>query len=199
MGLLLYKFPYSFSRPSFSVLLKRHSCHHHTSPPRWLLWYKGTAAPGMSDGVFYYQRQQLLDFVRILLRVSCVALRLRLSWNVLDLSAASYYRFDSLSMPIAFPTEQQAPSLLFSAMIRIRLNLDGDFSQYQSSTTTSVRRGKICTYDVIKMRICTTRMMRGNLDSTGRTVTVAFAILFNALSTESVTAMRVDERINVSL
>jgi hypothetical protein len=42
-------------------------------------------------------------------------------------------------------------------------------------------------------------MMRGNLDSAGRTVTVTSAFRFDALSAESVAAIRVDERINVSL
>ena len=81
----------------------------------------------MSDGVFDYQRQQLLDFVRILRVSVALRLRLRLSLNVFDLSeACCYYCFYLLSIPIASPMEQQAPSLLFAAAIRMRLNLDGD-------------------------------------------------------------------------
>ena len=56
------------------------------------------------------------------------------------------------------------------------------------------------TYDVIKVRIFATRSVGGNVDSARWTFMVACSdALFDALPAESMTALRVDQRVSVRL
>jgi hypothetical protein len=81
--------------------------------------------------------------------------------------------------------------------ITITFNRDIDEKEAKrnrNTTTTS------WTYDVIKVRIFATRSVGGNVDSARWTFMVACSdALFDALPAESMTALRVDQRVSVRI